>query len=164
MLLLNGKKEEMKMTKTFEPTRSIFVDATCPPHKAGTQYKVSKGIEGGNQIKKIQLVVGGKIAGKTVPSYPEGTDDLERVLEAMKKLDEPEPLKCPLCDSEMGYKPIAVATGNLMDIEAANEINRRGDDHNKVTHMWSCEECPGVLFEFYNGFNSDAVHRYLSTH
>lgn len=41
-----------------------------------------------------------------------------------------ETLICPLCDGEMNYRK------------------------NKETHIWVCEECPAVLFEYVDESNT----------
>lgn len=60
------------------------------PHPPNTEYKVSIGEEiWGNsphKVIKVQMVYDGEIAGRRSPSYPLGTDDFERVLEAVNEL------------------------------------------------------------------------------
>ena len=77
------------MPNTFYPKKSLLVDASAP-HPKNTQYKVSIGEEdwGGKTqtVIKVQLVYNGKVAGRKAPSYPYGSDDADRVAEAMEKI------------------------------------------------------------------------------
>jgi hypothetical protein len=79
------------MAKTFFPhsDKDIFEPAS-KPHPEGTQYKISTGLEtwdnGNHEVVKIQMVYNGKVAGRRSPSYPVGTDDFVRVMEAARKL------------------------------------------------------------------------------
>jgi hypothetical protein len=75
------------MPKAYYPQRYIDVVAS-PPHKGNPSYRVSVGTEmwaGGDpqHVYKIQMAYNGVVSGRKAPSYPEGTDDLERVYEAM---------------------------------------------------------------------------------
>jgi hypothetical protein len=38
------------------------------------------------QVYKTQMVYDGVVAGRKSPSYPEGTDDVERVYDAMRRI------------------------------------------------------------------------------
>ncbi len=78
------------MSKVYFPQRYIDVPAS-PPHDGEPAYRVSVGIEhwtdGAPQhVYKIQMMYGGRVAGRKTPSFPEGTDDLERVYAAMAEL------------------------------------------------------------------------------
>lgn len=77
------------MAQTFFPHKSIIIPAS-PPHPPNTEYKISKGLErweGGNhEVFKIQMVYDGTVAGRRSPSYPIGTDDFERVKQAIQEL------------------------------------------------------------------------------
>lgn len=77
------------MAKTFFPKMYIMVPASHP-HPPNTEYKVSIGEElwgnSSHKVIKVQMVYDGEIAGRRSPSYPLGTDDLERVMEAINKL------------------------------------------------------------------------------
>lgn len=53
------------------------------------------------------------------------------------ELEPPDRTSCPLCDSIMVHKEY------------------------KGTHIWSCEDCPAVLFEFYDADNLVELSRYL---
>lgn len=53
------------------------------------------------------------------------------------ELEPPDQTVCPLCDSMMIHKEY------------------------KGTHIWSCEDCPAVLFEFYDAGNLVELSRYL---
>ena len=80
------------MAKKFFPERWKLVDAS-PPHPANTRYKVSVGLErlghGYVPVVKVQMVYGDEIAGPTSPSYPVGTDDIERVEQAIREVLHP---------------------------------------------------------------------------
>lgn len=77
------------MTKVFHPQRFIMVKASSP-HPDDTEYKVSLGTEFWDDypatVIKVQMVYGGKVEGRRSPSYPLGTDDFERVNEAVQNL------------------------------------------------------------------------------
>ena len=77
------------MPNTFYPKKSLLVDASAP-HPKNTQYKVSVGEEdwGGKTqtVIKVQLVYNGKVAGRKAPSYPYGSNDADRVAEAIEKI------------------------------------------------------------------------------
>lgn len=47
-------------------------------------------------------------------------------------------IHCPLCSDNLSYK------------------------QNKDTHIWSCDSCPFVGFEFYNDKNTDELKEYLN--
>ncbi len=80
------------MAKTYFPNDStvIYVNAS-KPHPDNTQYKISRGIEywgdEGFDVIKVQMVYDGVIAGRRSPSYPVGTDDHQKVIEAINKLN-----------------------------------------------------------------------------
>ena len=71
------------------PQKSEMVPAS-KPHPDGTCYKVSIGTEFWDAypatVIKIQMAYDGKVEGRKSPSYPIGTDDFERVNEAVNKL------------------------------------------------------------------------------
>ncbi len=73
--------------KVFFPLRSIDVDASAP-HPDNTKYRVSFGHEHwGDEpcaVWKVQMVYDRQVSGRRSPSYPVGTDDFDRVLEAMR--------------------------------------------------------------------------------
>ncbi|WP_199520142.1 hypothetical protein [Fulvimarina endophytica] len=78
------------MSKVYFPIRYVDVPAS-PPHGGNPAYRVSFGLEhwadGSPQyVYKVQMAYNGAVAGRKSPSYPEGTDDLERVLDAMKQI------------------------------------------------------------------------------
>lgn len=79
------------MTKKYFPDSSTerFVEASSP-HPPNTKYKISLGLEawedGNHEVVKIQMVYNGEIAGRRSPSYPSGTDDFQRVAEAVQKI------------------------------------------------------------------------------
>ena len=81
------------MAKTYFPNDStvIYVDASNP-HPENTQYKISRGIEywdgEGYDVIKVQMVYDGVIAGRRSPSYPVGTKDHQKVIEAINKLND----------------------------------------------------------------------------
>lgn len=81
------------MAKTFFPDASkvAFVNAS-KPHPDNTQYKISIGLEdwGGemHQVLKVQMVYDGEVAGRRSPSFPLGTDDLQRVMGKAQNLIE----------------------------------------------------------------------------
>ena len=79
------------MAKTFFPyeRKSVLVNAS-KPHPDKTQYKISIGLETwddeNHEVVKIQMVYGGKVAGRRSPSYPLGTDDYDRVMTKLNQL------------------------------------------------------------------------------
>lgn len=77
------------MAKTFFPQSHRFVPASTP-HPAGTQYKVSVGMEdwGGRYqpVIKVQMVYNGVVRGRKSPSYPLEGDDYWRVYKAIREL------------------------------------------------------------------------------
>lgn len=78
------------MSKVFFPQRFIDIPASRP-HPANTEYRVSVGVEhwgdGSPQyVYKIQMVYDGAVAGRKSPSFPDGSDDLDRVLVAMAEI------------------------------------------------------------------------------
>lgn len=78
------------MSKVYFPLRYIDVQASLP-HEGDPTYRVSVGIEhwadgSANRVFKVQMAYGGSVAGRKSPSYPEGSDDLERVLDAMRRI------------------------------------------------------------------------------
>lgn len=75
------------MAKVYYPTHYIDVPAS-PPHEGNPAYRVSKGIEHwgpGNpqHVYKVQMVYNGEVSGRRSPSYPEGSNDAERVAQAL---------------------------------------------------------------------------------
>lgn len=79
------------MAKTYFPhsNKEILVNAS-KPHPDNTQYKISIGLEtwesGNQEIIKIQMVYNGEVAGRRSPSFPLGTDDLQRVMAKAQEL------------------------------------------------------------------------------
>lgn len=78
------------MSKVFTPKAWDYVEAS-PPHPPNTQYKVSIGYEdwGDGQVPevvKVQMVYDGVVAGRRAPSFPIGSDDLDRVNAAIHRL------------------------------------------------------------------------------
>lgn len=77
------------MSKVFFPTHYIDVPAS-EPHAPNTAYRVAKGLEHWAEqpayVYKIQMVYNGAVSGRRSPSYPEQSDDLERVLRALAEL------------------------------------------------------------------------------
>lgn len=75
--------------KTFIPQKSVSVEAS-KPHPEKTFYKISIGTEFWDNfpatVLKIQMEYNGRVEGRKSPSYPIGTDDYERVSEAIKNL------------------------------------------------------------------------------
>lgn len=76
--------------KVFYPLRFEDVLASGP-HEAGTQYRVAFGLEHWGEgeaeyVYKVQMVYGGQVSGRRSPSFPEGSDDLERVLDALQRV------------------------------------------------------------------------------
>lgn len=73
----------------FIPRFQELVEAS-PPHPAGACYRVGIGPEDWDgtrvEVEKIQMVYAGKVAGRKAPSYPAGTDDAERVGQALTRL------------------------------------------------------------------------------
>lgn len=79
------------MGRMFYPKSSVLVDASAP-HPENTQYRISIGEEDWEgtfqTVVKVQMVYGGKVAGRKSPSYPIGSDDSQRVEKAMEQLVE----------------------------------------------------------------------------
>ncbi len=78
------------MTKIYFPIRSIDVPAS-PPHSNDPAYRVSYGMEhwddgSAHYVYKVQMTYKGIVAGRKSPSYPDGTDDLERVCGAFLEI------------------------------------------------------------------------------
>jgi len=79
------------MAQTFFPDadKVALVNAS-PPHPENTQYKVSIGLENWNgqmhSVVKVQMVYDGEVAGRRSPSFPLGTDDLQRVMTRAQEL------------------------------------------------------------------------------
>lgn len=75
--------------KVYYPVRVIDVEAS-PPHDEGTSYKVSVGMERWGDVHervfKVQMAYDGQVSGRRSPSYPEDSDDLERVIAALQEL------------------------------------------------------------------------------
>lgn len=77
--------------KIFQPQEGWmkFVDASSP-HPPNTRYRVAIGHElwpdKAPRVLKIQMEYDGVISGRRSPSFPIGTDDAERVLQAMRAL------------------------------------------------------------------------------
>jgi hypothetical protein len=72
------------MAKIYSPldTATRLIPAS-DPHPSDTFYKISIGTEvwddGTYSVAKVQMQYGGKVRGRSSPSYPLGTDDFERV-------------------------------------------------------------------------------------
>ncbi|WP_186431381.1 hypothetical protein [Clostridium sp. BSD9I1] len=76
------------MLKIFRADDYILVKAS-EPHPANTAYRIAFGKEKWNKdvpVFKIQMVYNGKVSGRRSPSYPQGSDDYERVEKAMNYL------------------------------------------------------------------------------
>jgi hypothetical protein len=52
-------------------------------------------------------------------------------------------IKCPLCDAQANYKQL-------------------GTEKTGFSHMWSCENCPFVGFEFTSDVDAYFVYRELT--
>lgn len=81
------------MAKTFFPVDFIMVDATRDYDDFKVEYKVSYGHEKWHDgkhrdIYKVQMVYDGTVNGRQSPSFPSGTDDMERVYDALRRLKE----------------------------------------------------------------------------
>jgi hypothetical protein len=78
------------MSKVFFPTRSIDVDASAS-HGDGAVYRVSVGTEhwgdgAPKSVYKVQMAYDGVVHGRKSPSFPENSDDMERVYAAMRRI------------------------------------------------------------------------------
>lgn len=78
------------MSKVYFPLRYIDVPAS-PPHDDNQFYRVSFGIEhwtdgSAEHVYKIQMVYDGVVAGRKSPSFPDGTNDLDHVIAAIKEV------------------------------------------------------------------------------
>lgn len=74
----------------FKP-RLVELVAASRPHPPDTYYRVAIGPENwgggcGEEMEKVQMVYGGRVAGRKAPSYPVGSDDAERVYQALERL------------------------------------------------------------------------------
>lgn len=78
--------------KTFHPFIYEDVPASSPPHAENTVYRVSIGIEyweqGPEEVAKVQMVYDGVVSGRRSPSFPSGTDDFARVVDAIGRLED----------------------------------------------------------------------------
>ncbi|HBE9436072.1 Uncharacterised protein [Clostridioides difficile] len=80
------------MAKVFTPEseKIIRVKASELHAHGNAEYVVSIGTEiwedAPHRVLKVQMSYGGKISGRRSPSYPIGTDDYKRVIQAMEKL------------------------------------------------------------------------------
>lgn len=78
------------MAKIYTPIDYIMVPAS-KPHPGNTKYKISIGFENWGEDKpeyvlKIQMVYDGLVSGRKSPSYPVGTDDYKRVMNAVEEI------------------------------------------------------------------------------
>jgi hypothetical protein len=78
------------MSKVFFPIRWIDVDASAT-HGAGAVYRVSLGTEhwgdgAPTSVYKVQMAYDGSVHGRKSPSFPENSDDMERVFDAMRRV------------------------------------------------------------------------------
>lgn len=78
------------MSTVYFPIRYEDVPAS-PPHERNLAYRISFGLEhwGDGSVQygcKVQMVYDGAVAGRKSPSFPEGSDDLDRVDEAMRRI------------------------------------------------------------------------------
>ncbi len=77
------------MAKVYFPIRYEDVPASAP-HPRNTYYRVSIGIEHWDDahayVAKVQMVHDGQVYGRKAPSYPEASDDLKKVMKAMKRI------------------------------------------------------------------------------
>lgn len=77
--------------RTYHPFVSDDVPAS-PPHAPGTVYRVSFGIEywgeEPQEVAKVQMVYDEVVSGRRSPSFPSGTDDFMRVVEALRRLEQ----------------------------------------------------------------------------
>lgn len=74
----------------FPHSEKIAYVKASDPHPKNTQYKISIGSEvwGGesHEVVKVQMLYGVAIAGSRSPSYPLGTDDLQRFIKKAEEL------------------------------------------------------------------------------
>ena len=79
------------MGQMFYPKMSTRIAASAP-HPEGTEYKISIGEEDWDgefkTVIKVQMLYNGKIAGRKSPSYPAGSDDAQRVANAMTEIEQ----------------------------------------------------------------------------
>ncbi len=78
------------MSKVYFPARYIDVDASAT-HGPGAVYRVSVGTEHWSDgtpttVYKVQMAYNGDVHGRKSPSYPEGSDDMDRVFDAMQRI------------------------------------------------------------------------------
>jgi hypothetical protein len=74
----------------YFPIRFLDIPAS-PPHEGNPAYRISFGIEhwadgSAQHVYKVQMVYDGAVAGRKSPSYPEDTDDLDRVYDAIRRI------------------------------------------------------------------------------
>lgn len=55
-------------------------------------------------------------------------------------------VSCPLCD----------ATMYLTEMESEANYN-----NSKASYMWVCQDCPGILLEWYSHHDTDAFRDYM---
>ncbi len=78
------------MSKVYFPTRWIDVDASAT-HGHGAVYRVSIGTEhwgdgSPTTVYKVQMAYNGAVHGRKSPSFPENSDDMDRVYDAMRRI------------------------------------------------------------------------------
>lgn len=78
------------MARTFYPRKTKYIPAS-EPHDTGTEYKISIGDEEWGDgtfqsVVKVQMVYGGKVAGRMSPSYPTGSNDWKAVQAVIDEL------------------------------------------------------------------------------
>lgn len=57
-------------------------------------------------------------------------------------------LKCPCCGGHMTYRAIT-------------DTKNTRENEGLITHVWSCNDCPVVLFEHYDKVDSRRVKEFL---
>jgi hypothetical protein len=124
--------------RTFHPFLSEDVRASSPPHAAGTVYRVSLGIEyweeGPEEVAKIQMVYDNVVSGRRSPSFPSGTDDFQRVIGALRRLEDKAKHMPMSADRFRAFRP------NSPDVTELRREVREGDLNRIVTKARSFSE------------------------
>lgn len=56
-------------------------------------------------------------------------------------------IKCQLCGGKVQYKELKTVKGSF--------------NYNEFTHIWVCDDCPMVMFEYYDKQNTKTINKYL---
>lgn len=112
------------MSRVYFPQFYEDVKASAP-HPPETYYRVSRGVEhwgdGEPQyVYKIQMVYDGVVAGRKSPSFPDNSNDMEAVLDAMARIKKGQGKRSRGVMTAVGSEP-------GIPLAEANEILRSRD-------------------------------------